>query len=120
MADEMLPWLVAPRNKAEFNDLERRMSALSNEIYTKLQVISAQTNHRLRTPKTGSKWAQKLAWARVDLRAYARSVTKPMGQCAAAAEAMGKAFRLSHERFYTIHATAAPRSGGRGSGFDFD
>jgi hypothetical protein len=120
MAEEMLPWLVAPRNKAEFSEMERRVSALSNELYTKLQVISAQTNHRLRTPKTGSKWAAKLAWARVDLRAYARSVTKPMGQGAAAAVALGKAMRLSHERFYTIHATASPRSGGAGSGFDFD
>jgi hypothetical protein len=120
VAEEMLPWLVAPRNKAEFNELERRMSALTNEICTKLRVISAQTNHRLRTPKTGSKWAAKLAWARVDLRAYARSVTKPMGQAAAASVALGKAFRLSHERFYTIHATASPRSGGTRSGFDFD
>lgn len=118
MADEMLPWLVAPRNKKEFDELESRMSALSNEIFTKMQIISAQTNHRLRHPKTGSKWAQKLAWARIDLRIYARAVTKPMGQTAAAAVAMGKAFRLSYETFYSIHATAAPRSGG-GSGFDF-
>jgi hypothetical protein len=120
MAEEMLPWLEAPRNKKEFNELERRMSALSNEICTKLQIISAQTNHRLRTPKTGSKWAARLAWARVDLRTYSRSVTKPMGQAAAAAVAMGKAMRLSHERFYAIHATAAPKSGGAGSGFDFE
>ncbi len=118
MAEEMLPWLVAPRNKDEFDELERRMSALSNELFVKMQIVAAQTNHRLRRPKTGSKWAQRLAWARVDLRTYARSVTKPMGQSAAAAVAMGKAMRLSYERFYSIHATAAPKSGG-GSGFDF-
>lgn len=115
---EMLPWLVAPRNKAEFDELQTNMAALSNEIYTKLQIVSAQTNHRLRTPKTGSKWAQKLAWARVDLRAYARSVTKPMANAGAAAIAMGKSFRKSYTNFYDIHATAKPRSGG-GSGFDF-
>lgn len=119
MADEMLPWLVAPRNKKEFDELEARMSALSKELFVKLQIVAAQTNYRLRTPKTGSRWAQRLAWARVDLRIYARSVTKPMGQSAAAAVALGKAFRLSYERFYSIHATAAPKSG-IGSGFDFD
>lgn len=117
--EDMLPWLVAPRNKAEFNELQARMDALSNQLYTKLQIVSAQTNHRLRHPKGGSKWAEKLAWARIDLRAYARSVTKPMAQSGAAAIAMGKAFRLSHTRFYDIHATARPKSGG-GSGFDFD
>lgn len=119
MADEMLPWLVAPESQEEFNELEARMSALSNEIYTKLQIVAAQTNHRLRTPKTSSKWAQMLAWARVDLRTYARSVTKPMAQSAASAEAMRRAFRLAHERFYSIHATASPRGGGSRSGFDF-
>lgn len=116
---EMLPWLNAPRNKAEFDELNANMAALTNELYSKLQIISAQTNHRLRNPKGGSKWAQKLAWARVDLRAYARSVTKPMAAAGAAAIAMGKAFRLSHTRFYDIHATARPRNSG-GSGFDFD
>lgn len=116
---EMLPWLVAPTKKAEFDELNANVAALTNELYTKLQIISAQTNHRLRHPKTGSRWAQRLAWARVDLRAYARSVTKPMAQAGAAAIAMGKAFRLSHTRFYDIHATAKPKSGG-GSGFDFE
>lgn len=117
---EMLPWLVAPRNKDEFNELQSRMDALANELYTKLQIVSAQTNHRLRSPKTGSKWAQKLAWARVDLRVYARNVTRPMAQAGAAAIAMGKAFRLSHTRFYDIHTTATPNAGGSRSGFDFD
>jgi hypothetical protein len=116
---EMLPWLVAPRNKAQFDELNSNVAALTNELYSKLQIISAQTNHNLRHPKSGSKWAQRLAWARVDLRAYARSVTKPMAQAGAAAIAMGKSFRLSHTRFYDIHATAKPRTGG-GSGFDFD
>lgn len=119
MADEQLPWLVAPKNKKEFDELEARMSALSNEIFVKMQIIVPQVNYRLRHPKTGSRWAQKLAWARVDLRVYARAVTKPMGQAAAAAVAMGKAFRHSYETFYSIHATASARSGGR-SGFDFD
>jgi hypothetical protein len=117
---EMLPWLVAPRNKKEFDELNANMMALTNEIYTKLQIVSAQTNHRLRSPKTGSKWAQKLAWARIDLRAYARHVTKPMAQAGAAAIAMGKSFRSSHTNFYDIHATAAPNAGGARSGFDFD
>lgn len=116
---EMLPWLVAPRTKDEFNELEHNMIALTEELYAKLQIVSAQTSHRLRTPKTGSKWAQKLAWARVDLRVYARSVTKPMAQAGAAAVAMGKAFRLSYSNFYSIHAVAKRTGEGR-SGFDFD
>lgn len=116
---EHLPWLVAPRNKEEFAALERNMQELSEELYAKLQVVATLTNHRLRRPKSGSKWAQKLAWARVDLRTYARSVTKPMAQSGAAAIAMGKAFRLSYTRFFEIHATASPKVGG-GSGFDFD
>jgi hypothetical protein len=119
MAD-YFPWLVAPKNKDEFDELEKHVSAATNEFYVKMQIVAAQTNHRLRHPKTGSKWAQKLAWARVDLRIYARSVTKAMGQSAGAAIAVGKAFRLAHTRFYEIHAVAAPKSGGTGSGFDFD
>jgi hypothetical protein len=121
VAQEMLPWLVAPRNKKEFDELESRFSELSNEIYVKMQIISSQTSHRLRKPKRGSKWAEKLAWARIDLKVYARSVVKPMGQCGAAAVAMGKAFRLSYTRFYEIHSVAAPNSSGSGAGgFDFD
>jgi hypothetical protein len=116
---EMLPWLVAPTTKAEFDELEHRMAALTDELYTKLQIIAAQTNHRLRHPKTGSKWAQKLAWARIDLKIYARNVTRPMAAAGAAAIAMGKAFRLSYTRFYEIHAVTRNPGTGRG-GFDFD
>lgn len=114
---EHLPGLVAPRNKAEFDELQAYVNEVSNELYTKLLIISVQTNHRLRTPKSDSKWAQKLAWARVDLRAYARSVTRPMASAAAAAVAMGRAFRRSHTNFHDIQATARTR--GTGSGFDF-
>jgi hypothetical protein len=117
---EYFPWLVAPRSKDEFNELERHVTAATEEFYAKMQIVAAITNHRLRRPKTNSKWAQKIAWARVDLRIYARNVTKAMGQSAGAAIAVGKAFRLAHTRFYEIHAVAAPKSGGTGSGFDFD
>lgn len=117
---EHFPWLVAPRNKTEFDELERNFQEAMDELYTKLQIVAAQTNHRLRHPKGGSKWAERLAWARVDLRVYARSVTKPMANAGAAAVAAGKSFRLSFTRFYEIHSTARPKNDGGGSGFDFE
>lgn len=116
---EHFPWLVAPRNKKEFDELEHNFQEAMEELYTKLQIVAAQTNHRLRHPKGGSKWAQKLAWARVDLRIYARSVTKPMAGSGAAAIACGKSFRRGYTNFYEIHTVAAPKNGG-GSGFDFE
>ena len=118
---EMLPWLVAPRNRKEFDELESNMAALSDELYTKLQIVAAQTNIRLRRPKSNSPWAQRLAFLRVDLAAYARSVTKPMSQAGAAAVAMGKAFRKSYIAFYDIRSVSQIRQGtGTSSGFDFE
>lgn len=115
---EMLPWLVAPRNKDEFNELEKNMAALTEELYGKLQMISALTNHRLRNPKGGSPWARKLDFLRLDIRAYARSVSKPIGAAGAAAIEMGRAFRLAHTRFYDIHSVSTP-DGSKTGGFDF-
>lgn len=115
-----LPWLVPPRNKDEFNELESNMAALTEELYGKLQMVAAVTNHRLRHPKGGSKWAEKLAFLRIDIRAYARSVSKPIAKSGAAAIEMGKAFRLSHTRFYDAHSVSAPSANGNGAGgFDF-
>jgi hypothetical protein len=119
MANGMLPWLEPPRNKDEWNELNANLQRMVNEYYAKMTIVAAVTNKRLRTPKTGSKWAQKLAWARVDLRVYARNVTRPMGQSAAAVVAAGKAFQLAYLRFYEINSTALPKDGGSSSGFDF-
>lgn len=118
---DMLPWLEPPRNKAEFQELEANMQALAEELYAKLLIVSAVTNQRLRKPKSDSKWAARLAWARVDLKAYARSVSKPIAGAGGAAIAMGKAMRLSYRRFYDINATAAQVNDGGASrsGFDF-
>lgn len=116
---EMLPWLVAPRNKEEMDQLHANMAQLSEEMFAKFQMIAAQMNIRLVRPKTGSKWAEKLAWARIDLKIYARSVTKPIANAGAAAVAIGKAWRLSYQRYYDIQAVAKPKSDGSGSGFDF-
>lgn len=115
---DRLPWLQPPTNKAEFDELERNVAELCEEFYAKMLIVSAVTNHRLRNPKSGSKWAQKLASLRIDLRWYARNVTRPMAQSAAAAVAAGKAFRLAHTRFY--EAQTNYRTDGTGSsGFDF-
>lgn len=117
MATEHLPRLVTPTNKDEFDELNAYVQEVTNEMYVKLQIIAAETNHRLRNPKSNSKTAQALAWARLDLRAYSRAVTRPMANAGGAAIAVGKAFRLAHTRFYDIYRTARGK-GGR-SGFDF-
>lgn len=114
-----LDWLEPPTNRAEFDELDMRVQQHCEELYARLQYCAAVTNQRLRRPKSGTKMAEKLAWMRIDLKAYARATTKPMAQAGAAAIAMGKAFRLSHTRFSDINRSAN-RSNGSGSGFDFD
>lgn len=116
---EMLPWLVAPENNEDFEELERNMNLLTHELYVKSQIVAATMNYRLAHPKAGSKWAQKLMWLRIDLRAYARSVTGPIAKSGAAAVALGKAWRVSLTRYQDIRSMRGPESSGSGRGFDF-
>lgn len=118
MAGNGLDWLEPPRNKADFDALDAKLQSHCEEFYARLMNVATVTNMRLRKPKSGSRWAERLAWARVDLRAYARSVSQPMAKSAGAVIAAGKAFRQSHVNFSNIQRTTQ-KSNGTGSGFDF-
>lgn len=121
--DGMLPWLVCPRNKGEFEVLMLNLGRLLNEMFTKFQSISAEMKVRMQRPRGDSKMARLASMARLDLRVQAAFIVKPWAMAAASLMTTQKAINMVHARFMGFYAEAAAKarrsSAGSGSGFRY-
>jgi hypothetical protein len=122
-SDGMLPWLVCPRNKGEFEVLMLNLGRLLHEMFTKFQSISAEMKVRMQRPRGDSAMARLMAAARIDMRIHAAFIVKPWAMAAASLMTTQKAINMVHARFMAFYAEAAAKarrnSAGSGRGFGY-
>lgn len=119
----MLPWLVCPRNKGEFENLMLNLGRLLHEMFTKFQGISAEMKARMQNPRGDSVMARIVSAARIDLRIHAAFVVKPWAMAASSIMVVQKALNMVHARFMNFYAEAAAKArrsqSGGGAGFRY-